>query len=160
GKKTLRIISLPGHSPDGIGVLIEEDRVLYSGDILMPVPFLADGDIDVMVNTLKKISKMSLENIVQGHGDIILRGEIQREIKENMNYLSSIRKVVRKAGRRKFPLDLIETVDVEACGKSRVLLGGLAEELHQNNLVSLYRDFYGKEPEGSEEYFGERSNWG
>ncbi|MFN2275113.1 MAG: MBL fold metallo-hydrolase, partial [Anaerolineales bacterium] len=28
GRRTLRLIHLPGHSPDGIGVLIVEDRVL------------------------------------------------------------------------------------------------------------------------------------
>ena len=30
GKKTLVFLTLPGHSTDGIGVLVEEDRVLFS----------------------------------------------------------------------------------------------------------------------------------
>jgi len=35
---------------------------------------------------------------------------------------------------------------VEECGKSRVLIGGLAEELHRRNLRALYRQMYGKLP--------------
>jgi hypothetical protein len=44
----------------------------------------------------------------------------------------------------------LETLDVESCGKSRVVLGGIAEELHHRNLISLYRKLYGEEPMGSE----------
>lgn len=153
GKKTLTLFSLPGHSDDSIAVLIREDRVLYSGDALMPVPYLVDGDIDKLIAAQKHVAKMGLENIVQGHGEIILRGEIEGITKENINYLSCIRKAVRKAGRRKYPLDLLESVSIESCGKSRVIMGGLAEQLHQNNLIALYQHFFGKTPEGSEEYF-------
>jgi len=148
-KKTLTLVHLPGHSPDGIGVLVEEDRVLYSGDVFMPLPYIVDGDIDEMIASLKQINKMGLENIVQGHGDIILRGEIDGVVKNNLAYLSEIRKAVRRAARRKYPGDLLKTVDVQSCGKSRVLLGGLAEELHQRNLQALYEHFYDEDPQVS-----------
>lgn len=156
GKKTLKIFALPGHTADSIAVLIKEDKVMYAGDTLMSVPYVADGDIDETIDSLKMIPKMGLESIIQGHGDVILRGEVERTAKANLSYLSEMRKAVRKAGRRKFPLDLLETVDVESCGKSRVLLGGLAEQLHQSNMVSLYEHLYGKEPVGSEVYFEEK----
>ncbi len=150
GKKTLVLLPLPGHSADGIGVLIEEDRVLFSGDVLMPIPYVVDGNIEQMEQSYKKIAEMGLENIVQGHGDIILRGEIDGAIEENLDYLKEIQKAVRKASRRKYPLDLLEEVDVETAGKSRVLLGGLAEDLHQRNLKAVYKMFYGEVPVGSE----------
>jgi hypothetical protein len=86
---------------------------------------------------------MGLENIIQGHGDIVLRGEIDNAIKENLAYLSALRKAVRKASRRKFPMEMLETVDIESCGKSRVLIGGLAVELHRRNLRALYHNLYG-----------------
>jgi len=146
GKKTLKIFGLPGHSNDGIGILIEEDRVLISGDLFMPIPYLVDGDYEEMVSSYKKVSNMSLENIVQGHGDVVLRGEIEMAIISHLNYLSTIRKIVRRAARRKFPGDMLETVDLESCGKSRVLLGGLAEELHQRNLRALYQQLFGQPP--------------
>ena len=137
---------LPGHSMDGIGVLVEEDRVLFSGDLFMPIPYIVDGDFEDMINSLKTIDQLSLENIVQGHGDVVLRGEIEAAVEDHLKYLSTIRKIVRRAARRKYPGDMLETVDVESCGKSRVILGGLAEELHQRNLKALYQQLYGEPP--------------
>jgi cyclase len=154
GKKNLSLFSLPGASLDNIGILVEEDRVLFAGDAFMPLPYIVDGDIELATASLKKIGKMGLENVIQGHGDIVLRGEIDGAIKENQAYLSAIRKAVRKSARRKFPWDLLDQVRVDECGKSRVLIGGLAEELHKRNLRALYRQMYGKLPLASsdEEY--------
>jgi glyoxylase-like metal-dependent hydrolase (beta-lactamase superfamily II) len=146
GKKTLSLFSLPGHSPDNVAVLVEEDRILFAGDTCMPLPYIVDGDVDDMVGSLKKVGKLGLENVVQGHGDIVLRGEIDNYIKENLAYLSNIRKAVRRASRRKYPLDLLNEVTVESCGKSRVLIGGLAEELHHRNLRALYKQMFGEVP--------------
>lgn len=151
GKKNLSLFPLPGHSSDNIAVLVDEDRVLFGGDTCMPLPYLVDGDFEDMVNSLKKVGKMGLENIIQGHGDIVLRGEIDNFLRDNLNYLSNIRKAVRRAGRRKYPLDLLEEVTVESCGKSRVLIGGLAEELHRRNLKALYRQIYGVLPLASDD---------
>ncbi len=151
GKKNLSLTPFPGHCMDNIGVLVDEDRVLFSGDACMPLPYIVDGNIDDLVASLKKIAKLSLENIVQGHGDIILRGEIDGYIKENLNYLSQIRKAVRKASRRKYPMDILEDISVESCGKSRVLIGGLSEELHRKNLIALYRQMFGELPLASDE---------
>jgi cyclase len=146
GKKTLSLWPMPGHSADNLAILVEEDRVLFAGDVFMPLPYIVDGNIDDMVASLKKIGKMGLENVIQGHGDIVLRGEIDGALKENLAYLSAIRKAVRRAARRKYPLDILEEITVEDCGKSRVLIGGLAEELHSRNLRSLYEQIYGKPP--------------
>ena len=137
-KKQLRIFSTPGHSIDGISVLLEEDRVLFAGDAFMPIPFIVGGDADTLMETTRLISKMSLENIIQGHGDIILRGEIEDTAKSNIAYLRGLRKTVRSVLRRKNPMELLAENDIESCGKSRVILGGLANELHQRNLRWLY----------------------
>ncbi len=151
GKKTLTMTSMPGHSPDNIGVTVEEDRVLFAGDVFMPIPYIVDGNADEMVQSLKEIGKMGLENVVQGHGDIVLRGEVELSIKDNLAYLSAIRRAVRKAARRKYPWDLLEDIGVEECGKSRVLIGGLAEDLHSRNLYALYEQLYDEPPASSED---------
>jgi glyoxylase-like metal-dependent hydrolase (beta-lactamase superfamily II) len=145
GKRTLRLVFLPGHSMDGIGVLVEEDMVLFSGDIMMPVPYLADGEFEAMIDSLKRLPRMKLNNLVQGHGDVILRGEVEPRVQENIDYLSTIRRHVRKAARRKDYMGYLERIDVESCGKSRILLNGLAEDLHARNLVALYNHWYGEE---------------
>ena len=140
GKKNLTISAALGHSEDGISVLVEEDRVLFAGDAFMPIPYIVDGNVDDITASIKRIGRMGLENVVQGHGDIILRGEIEAAVKENLNYISAIKKAVRTAARRKEPLDYLDEVDIEDCGKSRVNLGGLAVQLHQRNLRALLYD--------------------
>ena len=139
GKKTLDMFTTPGHSYDGISVLVEEDRVLFAGDVFLPLPYMVDGDPDEMTTTIKKIGKMGLENIIQGHGDIVLRGEIDDAVKNNLAYISSVRKAVRQAARRRNVVDALHAIDIESCGKSRVLLGGLANELHKRNIRFLYQ---------------------
>lgn len=151
GKKTLTLLPLPGHSADNIAVLVEEDRVLFAGDTCMPLPYIVDGNIDDMESSLKFLETIGLESLVQGHGDIVLRGEVGGYVKENLAYLSAIRKAVRKASRRKYPQDLLQKISVEDSGKSRVLLEGLVEELHQRNLRALYYQTYQEYPLESEE---------
>ena len=145
GKRTLQLVPLPGHSADGIGVLVVEDRVLFSGDVMMPVPYLADGDYDLMVASMKSIPKMKLENLVQGHGESVLRGEVSTTVRANLSYLSALRRHVRTASRRKDPMRYLDHVGIEDCGKSRILLNGLAEDLHRRNLIALYQKWFGEE---------------
>ncbi|NSW52113.1 MAG: MBL fold metallo-hydrolase [Anaerolineae bacterium] len=139
GKKHLTIFPTPGHSPDGISVLIEEDRVLFAGDVFLPVPFIVDGDITQMRETLRLIGTISLENVVQGHGDVILRGEILDAIEDNLAYLEKIEAVVNKTITEGKPQDSLQKVQIDSCGKSRIFLNGIAEQLHQSNLRSLYQ---------------------
>lgn len=139
GKKTLILQLTPGHSNDSISVLVEEDRVLFAGDAFMALPYIVDGNPDELTATIKRIGKMGLENIIQGHGDIILRGEIEEATRENVAYLNSLRKAVRAAAKKREPLEALGEIDVESCGKSRVYLSGLAEELHRRNIVWLFK---------------------
>ena len=138
GKKNLTIMPAFGHSDDGIAVLVDEDRVLFAGDAFMPLPYLVDGNLEEYAASIRMMSRMGLENIIQGHGDIILRGEIDAAVKENLTYLAAVKKNVKAALRRKNAEEYLETITAEECGKSRVHLGGLAEGLHQRNLRALY----------------------
>lgn len=147
GKKHLQILSTPGHSDDGISVLVEEDRILFSGDAFMPIPFIVEGNLDLFIQTIQGFVELGLENIIQGHGEIILRGEIEDKVKENVTYLKAIQKAVKTARRRKNPIEILDNLGVEACGKSRILLGGLAVELHRRNLRALYYQSLAEEGE-------------
>ena len=139
GKKHLKIFTTPGNSPDGISVLVREDRILFAGDAYLPLPYIVEGDVDVLTDTIKTIGKMSLENIVQGHGEIVLRGEIEQSTRNNLNYIANLKKVIKTAVRIKDPTRKLMEATVESCGKSRVLLGGQVEVLHRRNLIALYR---------------------
>ncbi len=144
--KTLRIFGLPGHTPDGIGVYIPEDEVLLAGDVWMPIPHIVDGDPSVMRQSLRKLHDLTLENVVQGHGAVILRGEVTSGIEDRIAYLDLIEEIVEKAARAEFPGDYLEEYTVESCGKNRVLLGGVIEEVHQQNLRHLYMEKFDEDP--------------
>ena len=137
GKKNLILMPATGHSEDGISVLVEEDRVLFAGDAFMPLPYIVDGDVDDIAASIRRIGRMGLENIVQGHGDIILRGEIDAAVKENLSYLANIKKFAKVAARKKAAADPMDGAGLEDSGKSRVYLGGLAESLHKRNMREL-----------------------
>lgn len=139
GDKTLQMWHTPGHSPDSIVVLVKEDRVLFAADTLMPVPHLVDGDHEDFVRSLQSLQNNNFENIVQGHGELILRGEIEEKIASDLEYLAAIKKYVEAARSKSEPEKFLEKVDIEKCGKSRILLSGTVEQLHQANLKALYR---------------------
>jgi glyoxylase-like metal-dependent hydrolase (beta-lactamase superfamily II) len=145
GGKTLRFMELPGHSPDGIGIYIVEDEVLFAGDVWMPIPHVVDGDPDIMRHSLEKIESLTIENVVQGHGEVILRGEVSSSIKDRINYLDKIDQIVKDAAQDEYPGEYLKEKDIESCGKSRILLGGAAEEIHQQNLHHHYRKIHGEE---------------
>ena len=139
GKKNLIILLTPGHTDDGISVFVEEDRILFAGDAFMPIPALSEGNYVDTLNTYTKIDSLGLENIIQGHGDIILRGEIEDAMRENINYLNALKEVGEKARIKRNPGEYLSSIHVEDCGKSRVYLGGLAENLHKRNLIWIYK---------------------
>jgi len=55
GNKTLQLLHTPGHTPDSLVVYIKEDKILFSADTVMPVPFIVDGDPRVFIDSLKLI---------------------------------------------------------------------------------------------------------
>jgi glyoxylase-like metal-dependent hydrolase (beta-lactamase superfamily II) len=138
GKKTLQIFATPGHSPDSVSVLLREDRILFAGDMMMPLPHIVDGDIDAMVRSLQQVPQMGLENVVQGHGEVVLRGEIDEAVKSHLKYLDAIRRKAELAVKKGRPRESMREIDIESCGKSRIPLNGLVSQLHTANLLALY----------------------
>lgn len=138
GRKTLQIFATPGHSADSLSVLLREDRILFAGDMMMPLPHIVDGDIDDMVRSLQLVPQLGLENVVQGHGEVVLRGEIDEAIKSHLKYLDAIRRKAELAVKKGRPRDSMREIDIESCGKSRIPLNGLVSQLHTANLLALY----------------------
>lgn len=140
GGKTVVISHSPGHSKDVVNVLVEEDQVLFASDTVMPVPVFPDGDIKQLMKSLEVIRDMSSEltNLVQGHGPVILRGEVTSYVEEKIQYLTTIDKDVRGVLKRKASKNTLKKIDLESVGIDRATLGGLAEQLHFTNLETLY----------------------
>lgn len=139
GNKTLHIFPAPGHSADGLAVYVREDRVLFAGDVVMPIPYIVDGDVDQMTATLEHLRGFSIETLVPGHGEPILRGEVPDVIQGHLNYLNTIVREVRRYLQQGKPQEALREIDVESCGIPRIALNGLAPQLHRRNLVALYQ---------------------
>lgn len=138
GDKTMRLLSTPGHAPDVISVFVEEDRVLFASDTVMSVPTIVDGDLEMLRNSLRRLLELDAGSVVQGHGEVILRGEVDDVIRENIAYLDRIEGLVEEAIAQGKPRESLLELDVEECGPPRVALDGQAQQLHAANLVALY----------------------
>jgi len=137
GDKTLRLWHTPGHSPDSIVCLVEEDRILLAADTLMPVPYFVDGSYDDFLDSLQRLQRERFENVVQGHGEVILRGEIDQKLKSDIAYLKCLRQMVDAAINSQDQNTALDAIDIEACGKSRIQLNGMVEQLHRQNVRAL-----------------------
>lgn len=138
GDKTIHLMHSPGHSPDGIMIHIREDKVLVAGDIITPVPLIVQGDLEELIRSLKRIKALNLENVIQGHGGVLLRGEIEDMVDSSVAYLRCIEKQVQAVIEEDLPRSELAKLDIELCGKSRIPLGGLVQRLHLANLEHLY----------------------
>ncbi len=138
GGKTVRLMLMPGHTSDSIVAYVKEDKVLFAGDSVLPVPYVVWGNRQEMIASLRAIGELSLESIVQGHGEILLRGEIKEALETSIAYLECVYDRVKAMVKAGAPKEELFTITIEECGKSRIPLNGLVQQLHQANLYKLY----------------------
>ncbi|PJF40138.1 MAG: hypothetical protein CUN54_06430 [Phototrophicales bacterium] len=137
GEKTLQMWSTPGHSRDSIVCLVKEDRILFAADTLMPIPYFVDGRFDDFLTSLNDLRRHDFESVVQGHGEVILPGEVEARVQDDIDYLIKLREAVDDALAQEEPDAALAAIDIESCGKSRVLLNGIGEQLHRQNVLAL-----------------------
>ena len=137
--KTLDMISTPGHTDDSISLLLQEEKILFAGDTVMALPTIADGDVQQLRSSLQMIGEMPLDSIVQGHGEIILKGEIKDYLRRSINYLDQLEARVHAAIEANVTREEArQQITIESCGMGRVLLNGQVAPLHTANLGALY----------------------
>jgi cyclase len=140
GGKTLQLHHMPGHSMDLVGVYVANNQILFASDNSMPVPTIFDGSYKSLTASMQKMLDLEPDTIVQGHGEVILRGEVQSVIQDDLDYLSKIKDKVAKVLSKNQPVDALDKIDIESCGKSRIPLNGLVSDLHRANLYRLYEE--------------------
>jgi glyoxylase-like metal-dependent hydrolase (beta-lactamase superfamily II) len=71
--RSLRLFRTPGHSVDGISILVEDCRVLIAGDCAATgiVPALGDGDGRTLEASLRMLADMEIDVLVPGHGPVV-----------------------------------------------------------------------------------------
>ena len=142
GGKTFHLWETPGHTDDSIVCYLEGDEILFGADTIMPIPYFIDGDYTAHLRSLQQIqarmqSDMSIEAIVPGYGDIVLRGEVEEKLQGDIDYLVQLGYAVDDALNSTQPDPALQAITIESCGKSRVLLNGMVSKLHQQNVAKL-----------------------
>lgn len=71
----LRAVHTPGHSSNHLCYLLEEERMLFSGDHVMQGSTVVirppDGDMAAYLQSLEKVKALRLRSIAPGHGHLI-----------------------------------------------------------------------------------------
>jgi glyoxylase-like metal-dependent hydrolase (beta-lactamase superfamily II) len=72
----LDVVHTPGHAPNHLCFLLEEERVLFTGDVVLDGMYSVvsprrGGDMATYVKTLERLKKLRVSRIAPGHGDVI-----------------------------------------------------------------------------------------
>jgi len=144
GNKSVEMALTPGHTFDSIVAYVREDKVLIAADTVMPVPYFVWGNRRDFRESLELLKTYNLESIVQGHGEVLLRGEIPRAIESSIEYLDTLERKVIEVIEKEKSRRALNQLTIERCGKSRIPLNGLVQDLHRANAFFLYDELIGK----------------
>ncbi len=79
GDLTLIAIHTPGHASNCVCYLLQDQRLLFSGDHVLggvsPVIPAPDGDMAAYLNSLEKLKAYDFDQIAPGHGDVMEHGK-------------------------------------------------------------------------------------
>ncbi len=72
----LDVLATPGHAPEHLCFLLEEERVLFTGDVVLDGMYSVinptrGGDMGVYVETLERLERLRTSRICPAHGDVI-----------------------------------------------------------------------------------------
>ena len=72
----LEVLHTPGHAPNHLCFLLEEERMLFTGDTVLGgtwsvVNPARGGDMTAYLATLARIEKLRLSRIAPGHGEVV-----------------------------------------------------------------------------------------
>lgn len=139
GHRHLHLMHTPGHTADSISVYETTERACSAGDLVMPVPHIVSGDIGQFRASLMRVRALEPDFVVQGHGDILLRGEVGEMVEGHLGYLDAIvERVGALVAKNASPREL-QKIDIESCGLSRIPLDGTVSKLHMDNLIHTYK---------------------
>lgn len=72
----LDVLHTPGHAPDHLCFLLEEERLLFTGDMVLGGTWSVinparGGDMAVYLQQLARMEKLRLARLAPGHGDVV-----------------------------------------------------------------------------------------
>lgn len=136
--QVIGLIYAPGHTQDLVMVYAEDDQVLFASDTVMPVPSIVDGDVAAFRASLEKITQLEINNLVEGHGEVVLVGEVQDVVESSLDYLDAIEAKVAEAIEGSEGREALRHDSIESTGLSRLPLHGQVQQIHVANLMAVY----------------------
>ncbi len=96
----------PAHSAEDMAMLVQEDGVLYAGDLVFRgrIPFVGDADTKLWLGALNKLITLKPRVIVAGHGAASVKPA--RDLKFTRDYLEYVRKQMGQAVADLVPFDV------------------------------------------------------
>lgn len=86
GKHTIKIISVPGHTPWETAVFVPEERVVFVSDnVIMGMPIMINAMPDEWLKSLKKLQALDVDKIIPGHGPVFGKEQLQ-VMYDNLKY--------------------------------------------------------------------------
>jgi glyoxylase-like metal-dependent hydrolase (beta-lactamase superfamily II) len=98
GGLSFRVLSMgPAHSPEDLALLVEQEGVLFAGDLLFAgrIPFVGDADSKAWLSAIDRIEKFNVRVVVPGHGDASRNAAPDLEL--TRDYLVYLRKTMGAA---------------------------------------------------------------
>ncbi|MGH8325445.1 MAG: MBL fold metallo-hydrolase [Steroidobacteraceae bacterium] len=97
---TLRVIHTPGHASNHLCFLLEEERILFTGDHIIQGSTVVidppDGDMGAYLRSLESLLREPLDHLAPGHGTLIprpheaIRGLIQHRLRREAKVLGAL----------------------------------------------------------------------
>lgn len=103
---SIRVVGTPGHASNHVCFLLENTRMLFTGDHIMQgstvVIWPPDGDMAAYLRSLRRLTDLDLDILAPGHGYLIgsPRVEIERLVQHRLARESKVRRALRNSGGR------------------------------------------------------------
>ena len=100
GGHAVRALHTPGHAADHLCFWLEDDQVLFSGDLIVgegTIVIGRDGELDEYLDSLRSLLPLGLRLIMPGHGPVIadpnarVEGYIAHRLAREVQILDTIR---------------------------------------------------------------------
>ena len=139
--KSVQVLHAPGPAHDTCMVYVPEEKVLFAGDLMMHIPLVTHPrcDIEAYKRSLRRMHDFHLEVIVQGHGEILLRGEIAGSIDKAIHYLNDVDQMVDEVLAGGGRVEEALANGPEKFGIPTFPMNGLIANFHRQNVHHLWR---------------------
>jgi recombination protein RecT len=104
GDSTLRVVHTPGHAANHLCLVLEEDRLLFSGDHVLngstTVVDPPDGDMHAYIASLRRLAQEPVDFILPAHGHVLGRAvrAIERLIAHRLGREAKVHAVLQRVG--------------------------------------------------------------